>query len=186
MGEKSIGQGSPAFFRELDKTGRRRAVANSIIRLIIFCTILLGAYVLIPVGGFNESNPVGAWIRLIAVIIIFLAAMALELQTIMGAQIPQIRAAEAVVELILILLCLFALLYVSMSVTDVASFSEPLNRIDALYFTTSTFATVGFGDITPRTELARVLLIVQMLADLGALVLIGKVAFLAASTRLTR
>ena len=186
MGAKSIGQSSPEFFRELDKAGRRRAVGNSIIRLIIFFTILLGAYVLFPVGGFNEENPGAAWIRLIGVVVVFLAAMALELHTIMAAQVPQIRAAEAVVELILILLCLFALLYVSMSETDPTSFSEPLNRIDSLYFTTSTFATVGFGDITPKSELARALLIVQMLADLGALVLIGKVAFLAASRRLTR
>lgn len=159
---------------------------NSIIRLIVFSAILLGTYFLIPVEGFNEQNPLAAWFRLVAVVLVFLAAMALQLQLIMAARAPQIRAGEAVVELVLILLCLFALLYVSMSETDAASFSEPLTRIDALYFTTSTFATVGFGDITPRSELARGLLSVQMVANLGALLLIGKVAFFAASKRLSR
>ncbi|MHA7238452.1 potassium channel family protein [Arthrobacter sp. TMS1-12-1] len=186
MDAKSIGQGSPAFFRELDRARRRRALLLSIVRLAAYCTIVLGLYSVIPVGGFNQENPLAAWIRLVVVVLVFLAAMALELQRIMAAEIPQIRAAEAVVEMILILLCLFALLYISMSEADPASFSEPLSRIDALYFTTTTFATVGFGDITPRTDLARAVLAVQMLANLGALLLIGKVAFFAASKRLTR
>ena len=81
-------------------------------------------------------------------------------------------------------LCLFALLYTSMSITSASSFSEPLSRTDALYFTTSTFATVGFGDITPVSQLARGVVSVQMIADLGALLLIAKVAFFAAGRRL--
>jgi hypothetical protein len=44
--------------------------------------------------------------------------------------------------------------------------SEPLSRTDALYFTITVFSAVGFGDITPRTDLARVATMVQMLGDL--------------------
>ncbi|GGH92879.1 hypothetical protein GCM10007170_12450 [Arthrobacter liuii] len=141
---------------------------------------------MIPVGGFNDQNAAGAWIRLAAVVLVFLAVLALQLRTILTAYVPQLRAAEAVVELVLLLLCLFALLYLSMSVTDPASFSEPLSRTDALYFTTSTFATVGFGDITPVSELARGLVAVQMVAGLGALVIIARVTFFAAGRRLGR
>ncbi|WP_043445915.1 potassium channel family protein [Arthrobacter sp. L77] len=185
MGGKSLGQSSPAFFRELDRTSRRRAVLGSIVRVTAFCAVLLVVYAVIPIGGFNDANPAGAWVRLIAIILVFLGVMALELKMIMSARIPQIRAIEAVVESVLILLCLFALLYLSISTSDPASFSEPLSRIDSLYFTTSTFATVGFGDITPQSDLARALLSIQMLVDLAALVLIGKVTFFAASRRLT-
>ena len=71
-----------------------------------------------------------------------------------------------------------------MSITSASAFSEPLSRTDALYFTTSTFATVGFGDITPVSQLARGVVSVQMIADLGALLLIAKVAFFAAGRRL--
>jgi len=61
-----------------------------------------------------------------------------------------------------------------------ASFTEPLTRTDALYFTVTVFSTVGFGDITAKSETARVVLIVQMLADLaflgaGIRVLLGAV-----------
>ncbi len=61
-----------------------------------------------------------------------------------------------------------------------ASFTEPLTRTDALYLTVTVFSTVGFGDITAKSEAARVVLIVQMLADLaflgvGIRVLVGAV-----------
>ena len=56
--------------------------------------------------------------------------------------------------------------------------------MDALYFTTVTFATVGFGDIAPTSELARAVVTVQMIAGLGFLILVAKVAFFAADRRL--
>lgn len=45
------------------------------------------------------------------------------------------------------------------------SFSESMSRTDALYFTMTVFSTVGFGDITPRTEPARLLTTGQMTAN---------------------
>ena len=61
-----------------------------------------------------------------------------------------------------------------------AKFTQPLTRTDALYFSVTVFRTVGFGDITVKSETAPVVLIVQMLADLalldvGARVLLGAV-----------
>ena len=61
-----------------------------------------------------------------------------------------------------------------------ANFTQPLTRTDALYFSVTVFTTVGFGDIAAKSETARVVLIVQMLADLallgaGAWVLLGAV-----------
>ena len=46
-------------------------------------------------------------------------------------------------------------LYYVMGQNDASTFSEDLSRSDALYFTITTFATVGFGDITPKGETAR-------------------------------
>jgi hypothetical protein len=46
------------------------------------------------------------------------------------------------------------------------SFNQPLNHTDALYFTVTVFATVGFGDITPTTDAARLVVTGQMIADL--------------------
>ena len=66
-------------------------------------------------------------------------------------------------------LVLFASTYFVMERASAASFTEPLTRTDALYFTVTVFSTVGFGDITAKSEAARVVLIVQMLADLAFL-----------------
>ena len=38
--------------------------------------------------------------------------------------------------------------------------------MSALYFTVTVFSTVGFGDITPATDPARVAVMAQMLCDL--------------------
>jgi hypothetical protein len=53
------------------------------------------------------------------------------------------------------------------------SYSEPMTRLDALHFTIATFATVGFGDITPVSEPARV---VTMFQIVGGLIVVGIVA----------
>jgi hypothetical protein len=60
------------------------------------------------------------------------------------------------------------------------AFTQELNRTDALYFTISVFSTVGFGDISPRSETARLVLSAQLLLDLMILgvvvrVLLGEV-----------
>jgi hypothetical protein len=50
-----------------------------------------------------------------------------------------------------------------------AAFTQPLTKTDALYFTVTVFSTVGFGDITAKSEIARVVVIIQMLGDLALL-----------------
>ena len=44
--------------------------------------------------------------------------------------------------------------------------SESLSRTDALYFSVTIVTTVGFGDITAKTEVARLLVAAQMFGDL--------------------
>jgi len=55
-------------------------------------------------------------------------------------------------------LLLFATSYFLMTQADADSFSaHPLTRTDTLYFTVTVFATVGFGDISPASQAARLL-----------------------------
>ena len=56
-----------------------------------------------------------------------------------------------------------------MSLDDSGTFSEALTRSDALYFVVTVFSTVGFGDISPRGEAARLVVAAQMLLDLVVL-----------------
>lgn len=58
-----------------------------------------------------------------------------------------------------------------------------MTRVDALYFTVTVFATVGFGDLAAVAEPARVVVTVQMLADLVLIGVIVKVLAGAAQQR---
>jgi voltage-gated potassium channel len=73
------------------------------------------------------------------------------------------------------LLLLFAATYVLIARDDPDSFSEMFNRTGALSFTLTVFATVGFGDIAPRSDVARILTMLQMIMDLVAIGLIAKI-----------
>ena len=66
-----------------------------------------------------------------------------------------------------LLVLLFASVYLAMARASPASFStHQLTRTDALYFTVTTFTTVGFGDITPASQGARLVVTAQMILDL--------------------
>ena len=58
-----------------------------------------------------------------------------------------------------------------------------LTHTDGLYFTVTVFSTVGFGDITAKTQAARLVVIGQMIADLVILGLAVKVIVGAVSRR---
>lgn len=173
-------------FVKLDRARRLHVALLALMRLIVVLTTMFLLYFLIPVDGFNAANHTAAWIRLTAVILAFLLVMGLQVRLVVSARVPQVRAVEAVVESVVAFLLLFALLYLSLSTTDPLSFSESLGRADALYFTSSTFATVGFGDIVPVTQMARSLVAIQMIAGLGVLVVIAKVTFYAAKKGMSR
>ena len=79
------------------------------------------------------------------------------------------RAGEALATTVALFLLLFAAVYFVMDRASPASFSHHLTRTDSLYFTVTTFSTVGYGDITAASQAARLLVTVQMILDLLAL-----------------
>ncbi len=93
---------------------------------------------------------------------------------------PRLRAAGALLISFPVLVLLFATPYFLMARDRPGSFSQPLTRVDALYFAMTVFTTVGFGDIAARSQVARVVVIVQMLADLVYVGLLARVLMEAA------
>ncbi|MEU5634145.1 potassium channel family protein [Streptomyces rishiriensis] len=88
---------------------------------------------------------------------------------------PGVRAVEALATSVPFFLLLFAATYVSIASVTPGSFGGHLSHTDGLYFTVTVFSTVGFGDITAKTEGARLVVTAQMLADLIILGLAVKV-----------
>lgn len=99
--------------------------------------------------------------------------LAWQIRKIATSRYPRLRAIEALALSAPLFLVVFATVYFATSQSDPAAFSQVLNRTDALYFTVTVFSSVGFGDIVPVSETARVMVIIQMLGDL---VLVGIVA----------
>jgi hypothetical protein len=101
--------------------------------------------------------------------------LVLQVRAIVDSQRPRLRAIRTLTLGLPLLLVIFAATYCTVEGQQPDAFTEPLNRTDGLYFTMTVFATVGFGDIAPQTQLARVLVTVQMILGLLAVGLIAKV-----------
>ncbi|WP_396449493.1 potassium channel family protein [Actinomadura sp.] len=96
-------------------------------------------------------------------------------RAIARSSMPRLRTVEAIATSLPVFLIVFAAGYCLMENSAPDAFSEPLTHVDALYFTMTVFSSVGFGDIAPRSQGARVLTMVQMIGDLVFLGLVVKV-----------
>ena len=149
---------------DLDKSQRRLAVLRSAAIIVLAWALILGAFFVLPIGrqsGLREVVRIGADIALIG------ALVAWQIRRISVAELPELRAAEALGIVVAVFLVAFSAIYLSMSHHGVANFTQPLDQTRALYFTITVFSTVGFGDITPRTDPARLIVAAQMLLDLA-------------------
>ena len=130
--------------------------------MLLTTTSLVVLYFLVPL---NPDSVVA--VALLALMLVGLAGLiAYQAQAIVRSPRPQLRAIEALAATIPLLLTGFAASYVIMSEATPATFNEVLNRTDALYFSVTVFATVGFGDIAAASQAGRIVVTIQMVVDL--------------------
>jgi voltage-gated potassium channel len=164
---------TPRRLSELEKGERRRAWLRTGAVLALMWAALFAIYYLVPAGPIPAHHRgADAFLRLGFGTALFAAILAWQARRIVSAELPELRAVEALGVVIPLFLVLFATFYLSMSSASVRMFSQYLDHTRAIYFTISVFSTVGFGDITPQTDPARIVVSIQMLLDL---VIIGAV-----------
>jgi voltage-gated potassium channel len=151
---------------------RKRAVLGAGLRSLGTVTLLLVAYYQAPL---DRPLKLSTGLLFVAALLLFAVVVVAQIRAILRSGRPRLLAIRALVLGVPLLLVLFAATYCTVGAQQPGAFSEPLSRTDGLYFATTTFATVGFGDITPRTELARILVTVQMLVGLLTVGVIAKV-----------
>jgi voltage-gated potassium channel len=159
-------------YRSLAPRVRRRLTALSLLRACGSATVLIGLYYLLPL---DRGGGVAVSVGLVCGLLVFAAVVAVQVWQITRSDYPRLRAMESIASAIPLFLVVFAATYYLLDEGRPGAFSEPLNRTDALYFTLTVFSTVGFGDITPVTQPARVATMVQMVADLVVLGVVARV-----------
>jgi voltage-gated potassium channel len=110
----------------------------------------------------------------------FIVLVIFQVRWIIRSRYPGLRAVEALATSLPLFLLLFSATYLVMATVSVSNFGQKLTHTDALYFTVTVFTTVGFGDITAKSEGARLLVTGQMITDLiilgiGAKIILGAV-----------
>ncbi|WP_034238310.1 potassium channel family protein [Saccharomonospora iraqiensis] len=145
-------------------------MAAASVRTAASVALLVTGYYLAPLEGRSDTVAwpwFGLALALLGVVVVR------QIVAVARSGRPRLRALEALGVMVPLLLVVFAATYTLISGADPDSFTEPVGRTDALYFTMTVFATVGFGDIAAVAEPARIVVTIQMVVGL---VLVGVVA----------
>lgn len=146
---------------------RRRIIIIGLLRALAITAAVVAAYYLLPLDRL-AGVPLG--FSFVAGLVVLTAMSVYQVRAIINASYPAIRAIEALAATAPLFLVLFAAIYFLMAQADLNDFNvHSLTRTDALYFTVTVFTTVGFGDIVATIQLARLVVTVQMILDLGVL-----------------
>jgi hypothetical protein len=135
------------------------------VRVLATVTALVSLYYLLPM---DRGQDVPAVVVLLVAVVVLTVVIWFQVRSIVRSPVPGLRAIEGLAFSIPLLLLSFATIGFLMSESDETAFTEPLTRTDALYFAVTAFATVGFGDIAPVSQPARLVVVAQMLVNLVA------------------
>ena len=166
---ESTGPG-PAAGRAARPSSRR--IVQAVLRVVGSTAALVAIYYLLPL---DHSSTGVAVTMLVIGLVVFLGLVAFQVRSIIRSPFPGLRAVEHLAISVPLFVLLFASTYVVMATLSASNFGGHLTHTDGLYFTVTVLSTVGFGDITAKTEAARLVVTGQMIADLVILALAVKV-----------
>ena len=128
-----------------------RSMVSGGLRALGNTAVLIAIYYLLPLD--HTSTGIAATLLIIA-LVAFIALVVFQVRWIIRSRFPGLRAVEALATSLPLFLLLFSSTYVVMATVSASNFGEKLTHTDALYFTVTVFATIGFGDITVETDAA--------------------------------
>ena len=150
-------------FDDLSVHEKRRLVVRAALRTIITVALVVAVYFLVPMDRAISAATVA---ELVLGLLVLFGVIAWQLRQINRSEHPGVRAVEALVFTFPLYILLFATAYYLMDHANPTTFTQPLRRIDSMYFSVTVFTTVGFGDITAKAQAARVVVTCQMILDL--------------------
>lgn len=141
---------------------RPRLVA-AVGRILLTSAALVVLYAAAPV---DTRTTVGAIALMVLAGVFFAVVFTHHVRALHHTPYPVLRAANLLSTTLLLFILGFSLTYLALYQANPDSFSEPISKISAVYFTVTVLATVGFGDITATTDLTRAVVTLQMLTGL--------------------
>jgi len=148
---------------DLEQHELRRAIFLTTLKSVLLFAAVLCIYYALPFDGGQMNS--GAWTQLLSGLLFLTLTVYIFARRVWNAELPHFKAIEALAVAFPRFICVYAGIYLSLSHQDPKAFSEPLTHTSSLYFTVVTFGTVGFGDIRPVTDLARLVVTSQILMD---------------------
>lgn len=150
------------------KVNVRLAVALSIIRagLIGMTAVLVSVAINLSAVPQVIRLPF-AILYVLLWVVLYIVYFRHQMKMIARAEFPGVRAWETLIVGAIMFITIFANAYHQIAELDSKAFTENLDLFTSYYFTVTVLGTVGFGDITPVTTLARSVSMVQMVVDLG-------------------
>lgn len=135
----------------------------AVVRPLATVTVLVVIYYLLPADRRLDTSTL---VQLVLELMLVVAVVAWQVRRILRSPYPVIQGVQALAFVIPLFLVIFAYAYYVLEHNLASSFTKPLTRTDSLYFVVTVFATVGFGDIAAVTQLARILVTLQIVGDL--------------------
>ena len=148
----------------------RKRTARSL-RSALTVVALLALYAVIPVPGDQADLPLTVILALAGLGGLTYAFVLLAHHARQAKDQTSVRL-EALVAVLYTFIVFTSLVYLALA-SDEGQFTGLNTRVDALYFTMSTIATVGFGDVHATGQVARAVVTVQIFLDL---IIVGLVA----------
>ncbi|MDX6301463.1 MAG: hypothetical protein QOF53_2677 [Nocardioidaceae bacterium] len=176
------GAGEPHGTEREVRRRRRRYAIRALVQACVVTAVTVCAYFTLP---FSTSR-LGPSLVLLAGVVIVSVLLAWQIHRVVESPYPRVRTIAALTTALPLFLVVFAVTYYVSSRSAPGAWSEPLSRLDSLYFAVTVFSTVGFGDIVPLSGLARVLTMTQMIGDVIVVGLVVRVMVAAMRRGLAR
>jgi hypothetical protein len=135
---------------------------RSITQTMMHIAGLVAVFVIFPVSDRRW------WLGLVIGLLVVAGSVPLTVRRVKGVSTthaPVLEAGLAVMTMIAMIVVGFSAVYASLSRYG-TEFTDIHTKLDAIYFTVTTLATVGYGDLAPAGQLARAVAITQMIVDI--------------------
>lgn len=169
---------------DVPRAQRNRLILFAVIRVVVGLTLIWGVMYLLPDS--TDGRIVAPIVFVLLCVVLYIAYFRHQVTQIEKAVYPTLRSAEALVLVAAMFLAVYAAIYVVLSQHDPAAFSEPLTHFSSYYFALTILATVGFGDITPVSDTARLIAMTQMALDIVFIGVVVRILGGAAQSTLRR